>query len=273
MGSTDLVVAGRDGEEIRVQLGNGNGTFTPAGPSQASGGATWVVVVDDVNGDHKLDATTANSFSNNGAVLIGDGLGGLGAPSTVAMGGHTVSTDLGDMDGDGDVDWVLSSFGGHYWRMFLNNGAGSFTFHEEFPATSNPSCSILCDFDNDGDLDMVLTDEIADLVTLMRNQNLVGVEDVPAASRFALFPNIPNPVRMGTRFRFALPTAATVRVDVFDLEGRRVAGLPPVRQSAGPQEVYFDGRDAHGPPLRSGVYLYRVAFGGDERVGRMVVAR
>lgn len=272
-GITDLVVAGFEGQEIRVLLGNGNGTFTPAGPSQSSGGYTWVVVVDDLNGDGKLDASAANSFSNNGGILLGDGNGGLGAPAVVTTGAHTPSTDLGDLDGDGDPDLVLSSFGGGFWRYYLNDGSGSFTFHQEFTATNNPSCAVLYDSDNDGDLDMALTDEIADQVVLMRNLTETGVDETRRPDTFAMLPNEPNPFRVGTRLRFSLPAAVEVRLDVFDIGGRRVARMGPMRREAGWQELFFDGRDLSGRPLGAGVYPYRMTSGAVPRFGKMVVAR
>jgi FG-GAP-like repeat/Bacterial Ig-like domain len=271
-GICDLVVAGLVGQEIRVQLGNGDGTFTPAGPSQPSGGNTWVVVVDDINGDGNLDAATANSISGNGAILLGDGLGHFGAPDTITTGGHTPSVDLGDLDGDGDPDLVLSVFENGFWRYYVNDGTGIFTLKQEFTALNSPSCSVLYDFDNDGDLDMALTDELADVLVLMRN---LGTVDAPprGAGAFALLPNLPNPFADGTLVRFVLPAAAEVRLDVFDLNGRRVAGVDPVRRAAGPQDLFFDGRDLGGDRLSAGVYWYRLAAGNDVARGKMVLAR
>jgi hypothetical protein len=167
-GITDLIVAGRDGQEVRALLGNGNGTFTPAA-AQDSGGSTWVVVTGDVNGDGDLDLATANSFSGNVGILLGNGDGTFDPPSLIAVGPHIPSVDLGDLDGDGDTDVALSSYGGGFWQVYTNNGSGSFSFNQQINATANPSCSILVDIDNDDDLDMVLTDEIADTVKLMRN--------------------------------------------------------------------------------------------------------
>jgi hypothetical protein len=271
-GIADLVVAGIVGQEVRVLLGNGNGTFTPAGLSQPSGGHTWVVVVDDVNGDGNLDVGAANSISGNGAILLGDGLGRFGTPDTVTTGAHTPSVDLGDLDGDGDPDLVLSVFEGGFWRYYTNDGTGTFTLRREITAPDSPSCSVLYDADNDGDLDMALTDELADVLVLMENS---GTVDVPprAAGAFAIFSNRPNPFRDGTTVRLSLPAAADLRLDVFDLGGRRVAGTDPVRREAGRQEIPFDGRDFSGTPLRAGVYLYRVSAGGSAGHGKMVVAR
>jgi hypothetical protein len=270
-GITDIVVSGNGSSDLRVLLGNGDATFTPAGPPTSAGGLNWVVVVDDVNGDGNLDAALANSFSNNGAVVLGDGAGGLGAPTLYSMGAHTPSADLGDLDGDGDPDLVLSSYGGGYWRVFKNDGAGVFTFDVEIAAAANPSCAVLLDFDADHDLDMALTDEIADVVMLMRNMGAVGVPE--AASGVARWTNEPNPFRGGTTFRFELPVAAVVSIDVFDVAGRFVAEVGPTWRAAGSQQLAFDGRGLRGDPLPSGVYLYRVSAGTDVRVEKMVVAR
>ncbi len=186
-GIMDLVVGGRNGEDINVMLGNGNGTFTVAGPAQDSGGLTWVVVTGDVDGDGNLDASTANSFTDggNGAILLGSGDGTFEPPQVISVGSHIPSTDLGDMDGDGDLDLVLSSYGGGFWRMYTNDGAGNFMFDQQFDALSNPSCAILYDADNDGDLDMALTDEIADVVVLMENENASACTPTPASCRSA----------------------------------------------------------------------------------------
>ncbi len=167
-GISDLIVGANNGQQVRTLLGNGNGTFTPAA-AQSSGGWTWVVVTGDINGDGDLDVAAANSFSGNVGILLGNGDGTFAAPSTIGIGSHLPSVDLGDLDGDGDLDVVASSFGGGFWRVFTNNGSGAFTFDQEITAPDNPSCSILVDFDNDGDLDMALTDEIADVVVLMKN--------------------------------------------------------------------------------------------------------
>jgi hypothetical protein len=169
-GIIDLVVAGMNGQHLRTLLGNGDGTFTSAGPAQASGGATWVVTLGDLDADGRLDASTANSSSGTGGRLLGNGDGTFGPVVTVSIGAHTVSTDLGDLDGDGDLDWVISSFGGGFWRLYRNDGAGNFTSWQQIAAPSNPSCAILLDTDGDLDLDLALTDEIADLVLLWRNQ-------------------------------------------------------------------------------------------------------
>lgn len=167
-GILDLVVGARTSQTVIIQRGNGNGTFTNLGSFNA-GGSVWMLVCGDVNGDGHMDVTCANNgASSNGAILLGDGAGGLAAPVTY-FGDPNVATDLGDFDGDGDLDWVLSSFSAGHWRLFTNNGVGTFAFVQTFPALNNPSCAVILDFDNDRDLDLALTDEIADVITLQKN--------------------------------------------------------------------------------------------------------
>ncbi|MFN0151928.1 MAG: FG-GAP-like repeat-containing protein [bacterium] len=271
-GISDLVVAGRNGQQIATRLGNGNGTFSAAGAAQASGGFTWVIAVDDLNGDGDLDVSCANSFSGNGSILLGNGDGTFAAATITNVGAHLPSTDLADVDGDGDVDWLLSSFGGGFWRLYTNNGAGVFAFNQDFLAPANPSCAVIYDSDNDGDVDFALTDEIADVIVLQKNLGAgsnVGAAPVGGLRAFAS----PNPFRDGTRLRFALPRAASLRLEIFDTAGRRVRAQDLAALPAGWQEHRFDGRNENGERLASGTYLYRLRGADNEIAGRFSIVR
>jgi hypothetical protein len=172
-GITDVVAGCVISQQAIVHLGNGDGTFSAQTP-RAAAGAPWQVALGDLDGDGDVDAVLANSFYGNGAILRGNGSGGLGVAETYPVPGHTPANDLGDLDGDGDLDWVISSFGANLWRIYVNDGAGNFSLDQDIPAPSNPSCSVLLDFDQDGDLDLALSDEIADVVLLLRNENGVS---------------------------------------------------------------------------------------------------
>jgi hypothetical protein len=190
------------------------------------------------------------------------------------VGDHATSTDLGDLDGDGDPELVVSSFFGRFWRGYRNDGTGTFAPLQEFAAPQNPSCAVLYDSDEDGDLDMALTDEIADVIVLLRNLGSpIGVDPVDPAAGIGLLANAPNPFWEETRIRFLLARSGPVRIEVFDLAGRRVMWTDPVRREAGWQSVRFEGRDHFGHPLRPGVYTYRVVGDGVVGRGKFVVTR
>jgi photosystem II stability/assembly factor-like uncharacterized protein len=83
---------------------------------------------------------------------------------------------------------------------------------------------------------------------------------------FALWQNRPNPFSGSTQIAYALPTEMDVDLEVYDLQGQRVATLVRGRQSAGVHSVAF-GRGvatASGERLESlpsGVYFYRLQAG------------
>ncbi len=166
-GRLDLVVGGQD-HQVRVLRSEGDGRFTPMAPVDA-GGEIWMVTTGDVDGDGRADVATANSSTNNGAVLLGDGRGGLRRAGTYGVGPFTLATDLADLDGDGDLDWVLSSYGGS-WTVLAGDGRGGFRQAAVVPASQAASCALLLDFDGDRDIDLALVDEDADEVRLLRNR-------------------------------------------------------------------------------------------------------
>ncbi len=94
-------------------------------------------------------------------------------------------------------------------------------------------------------------------------------DNVPAA--FTLHPNYPNPFNPQTVIRFDLPEPARVRIDVFDVTGRRVTRLLDDSRAAGQHRVIFDTSDLSG--LASGVYLYRVEAGNFREVRKMTLVK
>ncbi len=183
-GILDLAIGARSSQQVLIQTGNGDGTFTLAS-SQGAGGGSWMLVCGDVNGDGTEDVAVVNASQGNGAILLGDGAGQLAAPMTRPTDPFPIAVDLGDLDGDGDLDWVTSSFSGN-WFLFQNDGAGVMSFQQELPATGASSCSLLFDADNDGDLDLALIDEIDDVITTMANNDPIPIPAVSAGGSAAL---------------------------------------------------------------------------------------
>ena len=85
--------------------------------------------------------------------------------------------------------------------------------------------------------------------------------------RFELNQNYPNPFNPETRIVFNLYTDARARLAVFDLLGREIKTLIDETLAAGDHSVVWDGKDAVGRPVASGVYFYRLetAAGSDAR--------
>lgn len=68
-----------------------------------------------------------------------------------------------------------------------------------------------------------------------------------------------------------MPTPGAARVDVFDLQGRRMRTLADGALPAGPTLLGWDGRDEAGVRLGRGVYFARLASGGTVRTVRVLL--
>ena len=76
--------------------------------------------------------------------------------------------------------------------------------------------------------------------------------------RFTLGQNYPNPFNPSTIIPYQLPSAAHVRLEVFNLLGQRIATLVDGEQPAGFHSARWDGTDATGWAVGAGIYLYRL---------------
>ena len=85
-----------------------------------------------------------------------------------------------------------------------------------------------------------------------------GLSASSTAYTFSLMQNHPNPFNPSTWFRFELPAPMTLRLAVFDIQGRCLRTLIEGRRGAGWHAVQWDGRDDRGRALLSGAYFYRL---------------
>jgi hypothetical protein len=96
-------------------------------------------------------------------------------------------------------------------------------------------------------------------------------EAVPTA--FGLESNYPNPFNPSTTIRYALPEGADVRLVVYNILGQSVRTLVDGSQSAGRYSVVWDGRDAIGRQVASGLYIYRLQAGSFIATQKMLLAK
>jgi flagellar hook assembly protein FlgD len=90
---------------------------------------------------------------------------------------------------------------------------------------------------------------------------------------FALHQNHPNPFNPSTTIRFTLAAREHTSIVVYDAKGRRVRTLVDAAQDAGEHEVEWDGRDANGVVVSSGVYFCRLSAGIQSETRKMVLLK
>ena len=83
--------------------------------------------------------------------------------------------------------------------------------------------------------------------------------DTPAAS--GLGANYPNPFNSATTIPYQVDASAPVDLAIYDLAGQLVATLVKNTLAPGSYQARWDGTDAKGNPLASGIYFYRLKIG------------
>jgi glucose/arabinose dehydrogenase len=109
------------------------------------------------------------------------------------------------------------------------------------------------------------------VVTKLQPEAPTAVEPV---AEFGAAPSLralgPMPFRGELRLAFGLPQTGRVRLDVFDVRGRRLRRLVDGERAAGTHRAIWDGRDEHGRHLGAGLYFVRMHTPAGERSLRVV---
>jgi hypothetical protein len=74
--------------------------------------------------------------------------------------------------------------------------------------------------------------------------------------------NYPNPFNPSTTIRFSLPEENRVALSIYDTQGKHVITLYEGVRGPGSHEAQWDGRDANGSLVSTGVYFYRLTAEG-----------
>ena len=195
------------------------------------------------------------TISSNTAPTVTDPIG----DQTLEVDGPAFSVDLADVFED-DGDALTFSAGSSDTDIATTAVSGSLL--TVTPVASGVATITVTATDEEG----LSAGDVFDVVLAS-----VAAEPGQPAAAFALRGNYPNPFAGSTRIAFDLPTAAAVRVEVFDALGRRVVALPEQQVAAG------TGRSLllRAPSLRAGAYVYRIEANSGDRpqtaTGRFVV--
>lgn len=148
--------------DVRIFLGNGDGTFQAAG-AFAAGVGPISLAVGDFNGDGVPDLAVADQgFQTPGntlSILLGNGDGTFAVPQTYAVGNLPRSVVVGDFNRDGHLDVVVVNSGSNTVSVLLGNGDGTFGAALSYPVGSSPQSVAVGDFNGDGFLDLAVANQ------------------------------------------------------------------------------------------------------------------
>ncbi|HHS14306.1 MAG TPA: T9SS type A sorting domain-containing protein [bacterium] len=94
-----------------------------------------------------------------------------------------------------------------------------------------------------------------------------------APTSFALSGAYPNPFNPVTRLEYQVPVLAEVSVKVYTLLGQELCTLVSGRKTPGVYTAQWDGKDALGRPVSSGVYLIRMQAGRFRSLRKVTLIR
>lgn len=101
----------------------------------------------------------------------------------------------------------------------------------------------------------------------------VESERMLAPQALVLRPNAPNPFNPSTQIAYQIPEAGQVNLTVYNILGQQIRVLMQDHQAPGRYRVTWDGRDAFGRDVSSGVYFYRLTHPGGVLTRRMLLMK
>lgn len=93
------------------------------------------------------------------------------------------------------------------------------------------------------------------------------------ANGFQLCQNFPNPFNPITNIEFVLPKSGQVKIEIYNILGRKVRTLVDQHLKAGHKVVDWDGNDDSGEEVSSGIYFYQIKTSEFSQTRKMVLLR
>ena len=219
------------------------------------------VHVADIDSDGDLDILSASSGNNTIAWYDNlDGLGTFSRPNIITLEAHRAfSVYTADLDTDGDLDVLSASREDNVIAWYENLDRGLFGERTVISASAQGARSVYAaDLDNDGDPDVLSASQDDDRVSWYENLSLIGTvldNETPETWETNFDASVfPNPASHTATLAFSLDRPQHVVIDVYDMQGRRVAQMHNGYLSANNEHRLAFHRNA----LPSGVYMVRI---------------
>ncbi len=90
---------------------------------------------------------------------------------------------------------------------------------------------------------------------------------------FKLAPNFPNPFNPATTIRYHLARPCRVTLTVYNLAGQKIREWVEEKKPDGTHQIYWNGRDAFGSDVASGIYVYTLRAGNRILSHKMILMK
>jgi len=107
---------------------------------------------------------------------------------------------------------------------------------------------------------------IDDIIEKEQNDNLMP-------DQFSLNQNHPNPFNPTTTISYDVPSAARVKIDIVNILGQTIVTLVDEIKSPGSYQAVWNGTDARGIKVSSGIYLYTMQAGDYVKTKKMMLMK
>lgn len=197
-----------------------------------------------------------SSASSNSMQLVANDMGGY--VKIMAYNTNQVQTE-----GDGSEGELLSiTFGLPSGQASLPENISFGLGFPQLPGTSQGLLNVVCSYPDTFNMNSFSSDFLA-------VDESAGIPET-----YSLNQNFPNPFNPTTQISFDLPQDhSQVKMTIYNLLGHRIATLVDGALPAGRHRVDWNGLDAHGKAMASGMYFYELQADGFTARKKMLLLR
>jgi hypothetical protein len=244
----------------------------PEDDHSADGTHCWIT------GQHLAGQTPGyNDVDNGKTTLLSPVYDMTGAESVSFNYWLWYSNDQGNNPGTDYWDVLLSNDGGQTWlplehTAISTNAWVNLTYDlvDYYPVPEQVQLKFVAADESPGSLVEAGVDDFLILGAF----GPASLDDTPLELHVSLAQNAPNPFNPRTTIRYFLPHEDRVKLSILDVKGRLIKVLVSAMVPAGEHGVTWNGQDALGRRVASGVYFARLSTASGENLScRMVLMK